>query len=139
MGRLPTAEEDAAWTGHGCNGHGELSIVCGRRDERGRMLVTARYGSQSHIDRIDPLVQFNRSKLREAIISKFGFDDSAHEDIDARIVAACQAADAQPLALVEANVIRLRDIKAKPLAWLWDGYIPAGAITVLDSDPGEGK
>jgi len=30
-------------------------------------------------------------------------------------------------------------VKMKPVDWLWKGYIPAGKVTMLDGDPGQGK
>jgi hypothetical protein len=35
--------------------------------------------------------------------------------------------------------VRLSDIEAERVSWLWHGYIPLGKVTVLDSDPGDGK
>jgi hypothetical protein len=34
---------------------------------------------------------------------------------------------------------RASDLKPRPLEWLWKGWIPRGAITLLEGDPGEGK
>jgi hypothetical protein len=34
---------------------------------------------------------------------------------------------------------RACDLKPKPVVWLWPGYIPRGAVTILDGDPGLGK
>lgn len=36
-------------------------------------------------------------------------------------------------------LVRVADVKAEQVAWLWPGRIPAGKITVLDGDPGLGK
>jgi hypothetical protein len=33
----------------------------------------------------------------------------------------------------------LSEIEALPVDWLWQGYIPAGMLTILDGDPGIGK
>jgi len=33
----------------------------------------------------------------------------------------------------------LGDVEPEQVSWLWQGYIPLGKVTVLDSDPGEGK
>lgn len=35
--------------------------------------------------------------------------------------------------------IRLSDVQAEKVTWLWHNRIPAGAITILDGDPGTGK
>lgn len=37
------------------------------------------------------------------------------------------------------SVIRLCDVKAKPIRWLWDGHIPHGSMTLVIGDPGLGK
>ena len=36
-------------------------------------------------------------------------------------------------------ITRFSEIEARPVDWLWRGYIPAGMLTVLDGDPGLGK
>lgn len=38
-----------------------------------------------------------------------------------------------------ASMIRLSDVKAKPIRWLWPGHIPYGAMTLIIGDPGLGK
>ncbi len=35
--------------------------------------------------------------------------------------------------------IRAADVKPEPVRWLWDGRIPAGALTVIAGRPGQGK
>jgi len=40
---------------------------------------------------------------------------------------------------VTARVLRLQDVQAEPVSWLWPGYLPAGKVVVLDGDPGLGK
>jgi hypothetical protein len=36
-------------------------------------------------------------------------------------------------------VVRLSDLTAEPVDWLWPGYLAAGKPTLLDGDPDEGK
>jgi hypothetical protein len=36
-------------------------------------------------------------------------------------------------------ITRFSAIEARPVDWLWRGYVPAGMLTVLDGDPGLGK
>lgn len=36
-------------------------------------------------------------------------------------------------------VIRLDQVKSKPIEWLWRGWIPAGKLSLLSGDPGLGK
>ncbi len=38
-----------------------------------------------------------------------------------------------------AIITRLSMIQARPLEWLWQGYVPLGMLTLLDGDPGLGK
>jgi len=37
------------------------------------------------------------------------------------------------------KIIRMADVEAQEVKWLWYPYLPAGKITVLQGDPGEGK
>jgi hypothetical protein len=36
-------------------------------------------------------------------------------------------------------ITRLADVAAKPVEWLWPGYLPTGMLCLLDGDPGVGK
>jgi hypothetical protein len=38
-----------------------------------------------------------------------------------------------------AQVVRLADVIAERISWLWEGRLPLGKIVVLDGDPGVGK
>ena len=40
---------------------------------------------------------------------------------------------------VELKLIRMEDVVAKAVEWLWYPYIPYGKITIIEGDPGEGK
>lgn len=37
------------------------------------------------------------------------------------------------------DLLRLSDVQAQPVSWLWEPYIPLGMLTVLSGDPGVGK
>jgi len=37
------------------------------------------------------------------------------------------------------SIIRLEDVEAAPVEWLWQGYIPLGTLSLIDGDPGGGK
>ena len=39
----------------------------------------------------------------------------------------------------DAVLVRLADVAARPVRWLWPGRIPLGKLTILDGDPGLGK
>ena len=40
---------------------------------------------------------------------------------------------------VSIPVIRMSDVKLKPVDWLWYPYIPFGKLTIVQGNPGEGK
>jgi hypothetical protein len=37
------------------------------------------------------------------------------------------------------QVVRMADVTPERVSWLWPGRIPAGKLTVIDGDPGDGK
>lgn len=39
----------------------------------------------------------------------------------------------------ELNLINLAEVESKEVKWLWEPYLPAGKITILRGNPGEGK
>jgi hypothetical protein len=39
----------------------------------------------------------------------------------------------------QADFISLADVEMTPIPWLWPGYLPQGAVTLLVGDPGKGK
>jgi len=39
----------------------------------------------------------------------------------------------------KSSLIRMSDIKAEQVQWLWYPYIPYGKVTIIQGDPGEGK
>ncbi|MDL2231967.1 AAA family ATPase [Ruminococcaceae bacterium OttesenSCG-928-L11] len=41
--------------------------------------------------------------------------------------------------MAKLRIITMRDIEAEPVSWLWEPYIPAGKITIIQGDPGDGK
>lgn len=38
-----------------------------------------------------------------------------------------------------ARIIRVSDVQPEKISWLWQGYIPARKLTLIDGDPGDGK
>src|SRR5687768_13193255 len=116
----------------------EPSIEVKPRDDKGRHLVIARHSGTEHRHRFDVDSQFHRKQFREAVVSRFGLDDDAHGWIEEQIITAAAAVDSSGQ-LWTPNTIDLVDVEAKPVHWFWPNYIPEGAITVIDSDPGEGK
>lgn len=116
----------------------ELAIEVKPRDEKGRHLVIARHGPVTHKHRFDVDSQFHRRQFREAVVSKFGLEDDAHEWLETKILAAAETADSTEACALP-NVISMADVKAKPVTWFWEPYIPAGAVSDLSGDPNEGK
>jgi len=39
----------------------------------------------------------------------------------------------------QADFMSLADVEMTPIPWLWPGYLPLGAVTLLVGDPGKGK
>lgn len=37
------------------------------------------------------------------------------------------------------GLVRLSDVKSRPVRWLWPGWLPLGALVMIDGDPGVGK
>ena len=37
------------------------------------------------------------------------------------------------------KIVTMRDVKPEPVEWLWEPYIPAGKISIIQGDPGSGK
>lgn len=115
-----------------------LTISVRPADDRGRHLVIAKCNGTSHPHKFDALSQFHRKQYREAVISRFGLTDDAHEWLESEILKGAATADSG-VEVVTANVIRLADINPKRVEWFWPDYIPAAAITDLSGDPNEGK
>jgi KaiC/GvpD/RAD55 family RecA-like ATPase len=45
----------------------------------------------------------------------------------------------KPASARRPDLVRLSDVQAQPVSWLWEPYIPLEMITVLSGDPGVGK
>jgi MinD superfamily P-loop ATPase len=41
--------------------------------------------------------------------------------------------------MTELKLIKMSEIQPEPVEWLWEPYIPRGAITLIQGDGGEGK
>jgi hypothetical protein len=48
------------------------------------------------------------------------------------------ASDREPR-LIHLSLVRLADVVAEPVSWLWPGYVPLGKLTMLDGLPDLGK
>jgi hypothetical protein len=98
-------------------------------------VVTATFGQLQHRDRFDPDDAFKRAKFRDSVISKFQWDDSAHEPLESKILAAAESS----CPLSECRTVRLSDVTPEEIDWLWRERIAIGKLTLLVGDPGEGK
>lgn len=141
VSRLPTPEEDAAWTPHG-TGYADpakLRIEVQPRDRQGRHLVVVSHNGTKFTSRFDVDAQFQRAKCRDAIISRFGLGDDAHEWLEERIITGAEAADNNGGGFIECATVRMSDVAAEQVEWLWRERIAIGKLTLLVGDPGQGK
>lgn len=119
---------------------GALVVIVGPRNKIGRHVVTVRCCGVTHTDTIDADNSRERQRLRDKVVSQFDLPDESHEWLEQEIQAKAKAVDSQStIELVKANVMSLASMRPKSTRWFWDRYMPAGAITVLDGDPNEGK
>jgi len=117
----------------------QIEIKCGPLEDRNRRRVVVTLGELRHVDRFDIDQQFTRSKWREATISKLDLREDAHEFLDAEVLRVAAAQDEGSGSIWQPSVVPLGEIEPAKTDWLWDQYLPAGAITVIDGDPGLGK
>jgi RecA-family ATPase len=142
-GRLPTADEDAAWTSNGTHfDPSKLNVQCGPPGEfRTRLVVASLYGVV-HRDTFDTDNAFRRQKFRETCQSKFGIeDDTIQESLEQAILAKADAADARADSepLLQCSTIRLSDVTPEQVEWLWRERFAIGKLSLLVGDPGQGK
>ncbi|NOY41265.1 MAG: AAA family ATPase [Planctomycetes bacterium] len=120
-----------------------VTISCGPIEYRNRRLVIVKLGDKIHRDRFDVDQQFSRSKWREAIISKLGLDDDAHEFLDAEVLRVADAEDelseGELLADSKPVLVTMADVEARSINWLWPQRIAAGRLSLLVGRPGCGK
>ena len=115
-----------------------LTIQVGPRDGRGRHRVVAKFNGAVHRDRFDVDSQFHRREFREAVISKFGLPDQAHEFIEAELFRLASATD-EGSSLFKPIVTMLNTISPSKVEWLWPNRIAIGKLNVLAGDPGLAK
>jgi hypothetical protein len=108
------------------------------RDANGRHLVVASQGSTIHKHRFDADNQRDRRAFREAVVSRFGLKEEAHEWLEERIVVGAEAAD-NGGAFVECATVRMSDVSPEQVEWLWRERFAIGKLTLLVGDPGQGK
>ena len=83
--------------------------------------------------------EFHREKFRTRVVAKFGLPDDAHEYIESAMIASADEQDERPTSLWTADSVRIAEVETLTTEWLWPSYLPAGAIAVIDGDPGLGK
>jgi hypothetical protein len=116
-----------------------LAIHAGPADTNGKRLVIAQIGERSHRDHFDCNSQFQRQKFREALITKFDLGDDAHEFVEERVIAAADAEDERTTKGLSAAIVKLADVEAEQISWLWPNRIALGKLNLLAGDPGLGK
>lgn len=141
MGRLPTREEGASWTPHDDPYDAErLSVAVSRRDDKGRHRVSIRCNGLRFDDVLDVFDAFKRRMCREAAVSKCCLSEDAHADIEARLLAGAEAADASLSTRVFSPVVTLLSTVApQSVEWLWPNRIAIGKNNMICGDPGLGK
>jgi hypothetical protein len=117
-----------------------MVVTVGSRDNFGKRTVSARCRGREHRDKFDVDDNSRLARFRSEVVSTFLLDDSAHEWLQSQVLDQSRAMDSKSnIELVTANVVSLATLKPKATRWFWDGYMPSGAISVLDGDPNEGK
>lgn len=128
-----------------------ISIRVEPPDDKRRYRVIATANGRQHVDRIDVDIAFVRQKWREAVIKECrlegewnpetGSDDAAiHAELENKLMAAVLEADmGPPIGLWTPEIATMASVESKQTDWLMPSYIPAGAITVFDGNPGTGK
>ena len=56
-----------------------------------------------------------------------------------RVEPGAESEETQPADEARARVVRIADVKAERVEWLWPGWLPVGKLVVVEGDPGEGK
>lgn len=137
VSRLPTPEEDAAWTPHGTgyNDVGQLTITVGPIGAFGKRKVTARLGDKFHVHTFDPYDQSQRRQFREAAISKLYLPEDAHEFLEEKILAAAETTTA----LFKPVVTMLNTVAPTAVEWLWKNKLVIGKNNLVCGNPGLGK
>lgn len=121
----------------------QLQVRCGPCDRAGKRLVIVECVGKTYRDRCDTDSAFHRSKVREAVINRFGLSDDAHQWLEERILAAAdaedEAGDCESFAAAKPVLVRMADVEARSIDWLWPNRIAAGRLTLLVGRPGDGK
>lgn len=130
----------------------ELTITNSKADDRGQRLVLTTAGTKTHRDTFDVDTEFQRKSWRDAVIKSLEIvpsrynpsgdssERAIHSALDEMLQAAAFTADSEAAsALWQAEVTTMADVQAETTEWLWEDYFPAGAIRVIDGDPGLGK
>jgi len=116
-----------------------LAIHAGPADTNGKRLVIAQIGERSHRDHFDCNSQFQRQKFREVVVTKFDLGDDAHEFVEEKVIAAADAEDERTTKGLSAAIVKLADVEAEQISWLWPNRIALGKLNLLAGDPGLGK
>lgn len=129
----------------------EITVKAEPADANGKYRVITQYGTRQHVDKVDPDSSFVRQKWREAACKECrirgewtpegGDNDAAiHAELENKLMAAVIEADMGPAVGVwQPTVSTMATIAPQTTAWLWEQHFPAGAISVIDGDPGLGK
>ncbi|QEG35118.1 AAA family ATPase [Bythopirellula goksoeyrii] len=133
--------------------------VGGDADYKGHRTVLLTYGVFVHRDKFDLDSEFQRDKYLDRVVPKIerlmdqaelykncsfqGTQTNQNSpvgiEIKQKLIEALEDAENNPQSLWQPEMTSMADIAPIEPEWFWTDYIPAGAITVLDGDPGLGK
>lgn len=111
----------------------DFTITCGGPDRYGKQRFVANVQRNSHEHLFNVHDQFQRSKFCSVVVEKFHLGPGATDQIEDRVREAASSNNSEH---VTAEVIKLAEVVVRPVSWLWEQYIPRGAITLLEGDPG---
>ena len=99
---------------------------------------TSKHGEQQTIKTIESGLKAGMTKPREPLAIVPAIDISA---MIANGIAACKRKESQVVVSGKRSVtlVQCSTIEAKPITWLWNGFIPQGKLTLLAGAGGTGK
>jgi hypothetical protein len=99
---------------------------------------TSKHGEQQTIKTIESGLNAGMSKPREPLAVVPAIDISS---MIANGIAACKRKESQVVVSGKRSItlVQCSTIEAKPITWLWNGFIPQGKLTLLAGAGGTGK
>jgi hypothetical protein len=117
----------------------QVSIQVGPPEKNGQRIVVATLGNGEWTDKFDVCDAFRRSKFRDAVISRFSLDESAHELLESSVMAAADAEDADREPIERLSFAELRAAHPHLHKPVVDGLLRAGEVANIISTSKVGK